>query len=526
MLFESRNIEVKAIVRKLQERHPEWNPDAGLCERCLYLNEFDTLDEHFASREHGSLFRSHQRNPFALLPTPLRLGTDPRFTGAGVTIAFIDSGFYPHPDIVRGKNRIRAIVDVTEEHLGRSYFKAPHPESWHGTMTTVAAIGNGNRSRGLYTSIAPNASAVLIKVFDTRTAHVSEENIARGLRWAIENRKRYNIRIISLSVGGDEPSPAADNPADKAAEEAVTAGMVVVAAIGNNPERPIVPPASSPSVITVGGMDDRNDVHEETRAMYHSTFGQTVDGHNKPEIIAPAIWLAGPILPGTDQYDESEALFALMNASRRTVESVFARYEKYLPDPPKGLTKGDYKEWCRERIREKNYVAPFYKHVDGTSFAAPIVSSVIAQMLEAAPALSPETIKQILVETAEPLKNVPADRQGNGVLNPRAAVRRALHRRHASRIPGIHFNQDQIVFIYHANDSARVAIAGSFNGWDATRDICHELDEGIWSCWIRRPSAGTHQYKFVLDEKEWIEDPTNTSREPDGYGGWNSVLEV
>jgi serine protease AprX len=64
--------------------------------------------------------------------------------------------------------------------------------------------------------------------------------------------------------------------------------------------------------------------------------------------------------------------------------------------------------------------------VDGTSVAAPIVSSVIAQMLEANPDLTPEQIRTILKQTAIPLDSIPAEKQGAGAINARGAVEAAL----------------------------------------------------------------------------------------------------
>jgi serine protease AprX len=52
-----------------------------------------------------------------------------------------------------------------------------------------------------------------------------------------------------------------------------------------------------PRVTTVGGLNDKNTLDEFQRVLYHSTCGETVDDLQKPEIIAPAIWLAAPILP-------------------------------------------------------------------------------------------------------------------------------------------------------------------------------------------------------------------------------------
>ena len=74
------------------------------------------------------------------------------------------------------------------------------------------------------------------------------------------------------------------------------------------------------------------------------------------------------------------------------------------------------------KIRRENVITKNYKYVDGTSFSAPIVSSVAAQMLEADPALTPSEIKKILIATAERLPHYEVDRQGWGVIDPRRAV--------------------------------------------------------------------------------------------------------
>jgi serine protease AprX len=71
-------------------------------------------------------------------------------------------------------------------------------------------------------------------------------------------------------------------------------------------------------------------------------------------------------------------------------------------------------------------ISKYYKEVDGTSFAAPIVSSIVAQMLEARPELTPSAVKRILIETSKRMPHVAVDRQGWGVVQPAAAVRRAL----------------------------------------------------------------------------------------------------
>ena len=77
-------------------------------------------------------------------------------------------------------------------------------------------------------------------------------------------------------------------------------------------------------------------------------------------------------------------------------------------------------------FHQGNVINHHYKFVDGTSFAAPIVASIVACMLEANPKLTPQQVKRILIDTAERVPDVEVDRQGWGVVVPRQAVHLSL----------------------------------------------------------------------------------------------------
>jgi serine protease AprX len=63
------------------------------------------------------------------------------------------------------------------------------------------------------------------------------------------------------------------------------------------------------------------------------------------------------------------------------------------------------------RIQQKKYISAHYMHVDGTSFAAPIVTGLIAQLLEVNPALTPSDIRKVLFSTSKRHDNIPPERQ-------------------------------------------------------------------------------------------------------------------
>jgi serine protease AprX len=363
------------------------------------------------------------------LPTPLRMDADDRFRGSGVTIAFLDSGFYAHPDLTQPINRIVAYHSIFAAPDDQTSLENPDVASWHGMMTSVVAAGNGHLSNGLYRGIASEANVVLVKI--GRTGRIPESNIEAGLRWVVEHKHQYQIRVVNISAGGDFEQSYLSNTLCQLIEEAVRTGLTVVCAVGNAglaPGHPVLPPASSPAAISVGGLDDQNSLDRARRGMYRSSYGPTIDGLQKPELIAPGIWVAAPILPHTPTAVEAR-LYATLDAATdgelRTIILDHAGVDKDL-DEAKDLTAPLLRQLITIKLHEGNVINQHYKFVDGTSFASPIVASTIACMLEANPRLTPSQVKRILIDTAERVAGVETERQGWGVLTPRKAVELAL----------------------------------------------------------------------------------------------------
>ncbi|HSK64281.1 MAG TPA: S8 family serine peptidase [Pyrinomonadaceae bacterium] len=363
------------------------------------------------------------------LPVPARMDADERYTGRGVTIAFLDSGFYAHKDLTEPVNRIVAYHNIFAPDEGLAALHTHDVLSWHGMMTSVVAAGNGFLSDGLYRSIAPDSKVVLVKI--GKTGRIPESNIEIGLRWVLANKDRYAIRIVNISAGGDFEQPYLKNSLCQLVEEVVSAGCTVVCAVGNAglaPGHPVLPPASSPAAISVGGLDDQNSLDRARRGMYRSSYGPTIDGLQKPEVIAPGIWVAGPILPHTPTAVEAHLYAELDAASDDKLKEIIlahAGVDKQL-DEARELAAPLLRQLITIKLREGNVINHHYKFVDGTSFASPIVASIVACMLEANPRLTPQQIKRILIDTAERVPEVEVDRQGWGVVVPRKAVEMAL----------------------------------------------------------------------------------------------------
>ncbi|HZI48300.1 MAG TPA: S8 family serine peptidase [Pyrinomonadaceae bacterium] len=392
-----------------------------LCARCAEL--FERAQRQIDS--HAAIFEQHS----FVLPTPLRMDAHERFTGRGVTMAFLDSGFYAHPDLTEPRNRIVAYHSIFAAEGDDTSLYTSDVASWHGMMTSVVAGGSGALSEGVYRGIASEADFVLVKI--GLTGRISEDQIRRGLEWVLEHRDEHNIRVVNISAGGDFEESYLTNELSQTVERCTREGLTVICAVGNAghmPGHPVLPPASAPSCIAVGGLDDQNSLDRARRGMYRSSYGPTVDGLQKPEVIAPGIWVAAPILPHTPTAEQAELYAQLDAASDENLSTVMKEnrgIDKDI-DQASGLRLPLLRQLITIKLREGNVINEHYKYVDGTSFAAPIVSSIVACMLEANAKLTPQQIKRILIATAERVADVEVERQGWGVVNARRAVEVAL----------------------------------------------------------------------------------------------------
>lgn len=521
----------RAVIDKIRDNNPGWTEEDGICSRCIDYYNIEIIREQKLLPEIGPFFPVKSADDFVILPTALRVDANPKYTGKGVTICFIDSGFYLHPDLVKTKDRIKKIVDITKPRTGKNYFSRPHNESWHGTMTSVVCAGDGYLSNGLYKGVACEASLVLLKVMDD-SGKITTANIAKALKWVKKYHQQYDIRIVNMSLGDDTTGSWKDSEVDKLAEQLIEKGISIVAAVGNDNNSAIRPPANSPNVIAVGGWDDNNELNGNGSKLYHSSFGKTDDQLYKPELVANAIWMAAPILPGTDEEELAGLLYELVNTADESLAKKIATSAGKAGFGTDETAETDLTAWrnkIKQRIQERKFISANYMHVDGTSFAAPVVASVIAQMLEINPGLAPAQIRKILFSTARRLPGLPAEQQGYGVIHPGKAVVRTLQNLFTMKqrsSPYINRRKKAIEFYIQNPCASNISLAGSFNHWAHDALLMEPAANGIWKIEIPMLPKGTYQYKFFVDDKTWMEDIDNPFREPDGLNGFNSILLV
>jgi serine protease AprX len=328
-------------------------------------------------------------------------GTSTTLDGTGIGIAVIDSGIYAgHKAFLDKSNRVRVVrsVDFTGE--GRT-----DDPFGHGSHVAGVAAGNERISNGAYTGLAPNANVVNLRVLDSRGTG-SASSLLAALDWVLSNRTAYNIRVVNMSLGTSAVDSYRNDPICKAARRLVDAGVVVVAAAGNEGKDAngqkvygrIHSPGVEPSVITVGatntfGTNTRSDdgvatysSRGPTRGYRTNAFGaKHYDNIVKPELVAPGNKLV-------------------------SVESPNNLLVNQHPELDAGVSGAGSKRMMR---------------LSGTSMATPAVAGAAALMLQANPTLTPNLVKALLMYTAQPLAGFNYFEQGMGGLNVDGAVRLA-----------------------------------------------------------------------------------------------------
>ena len=94
----------------------------------------------------------------------------------------------------------------------------------------------GRRTRAMYQGVAAGASLVNLRVLGDDGSGTAS-SVIEAIDWAIEHRRNTTSGVINLSLGAPVLQPYRDDPLCEAAERAVAAGIVVVAAGGNHRAR-------------------------------------------------------------------------------------------------------------------------------------------------------------------------------------------------------------------------------------------------------------------------------------------------
>ena len=285
-----------------------------------------------------------------------------RWLGKAITVTVLDSGIAPHPDLLGKCIVFKDFVNG----MNISY-----DDNGHGTHVCGILCGSGEASYGKYRGIVPSGRLVVCKVLD-QLGDGSADTMIEAIRWLLENHKKYDIRIVNISVGiGKMHDKHKSRILTEAMAELWDAGLVVICAAGNKGPKPgsISNIGGIHKVITVGCYDDLEPMICKENCAKYSGRGPLDASVRKPDLVAPGSGIV-------------------------SCSHIFSKI-------------------CDH---DKNTATNLYIDKTGTSMATPIVSGCAALLLQKEPYLSNEKVKQRLQYTAEDLGK-PWNWQGWGMVN-------------------------------------------------------------------------------------------------------------
>jgi serine protease AprX len=277
--------------------------------------------------------------------------------GSGVTVAVLDTGLGNLPALTEALDGKKGRILAWKDFIDDSH--KPIDPNGHGSHVAGIIANTQKGADGAWNGIAPGVNLVAGRVLNEEGAGTYETVIA-GLQWVLENKDRYNIRVVNLSLLSPAQSPYWADPLDEAVTKVWASGIVVIAAAGNDGPTPmsISVPGNNPYVVTVGAFTDNytpGDWSDDYIAPF-SASGPTLDGFVKPDIVAPGGHIVSVV-------------------------------------PKKSLLTDEY---------PANLLYSNYFKLAGTSQATANVSGIAALIIANNPELTPDQVKARLLSTALP----------------------------------------------------------------------------------------------------------------------------
>jgi len=329
--------------------------------------------------------------------------------GTGVGVAVIDSGITAVGDlywwipsnqtygsrVVYSQNFVPGTTDTSDLY--------GHGTHVAGIIASQGWFSTGGNFTHTFKGIAPNANIINLRVLDQNGAGTDSSVIA-AIQTAISLKSTYNIRVINLSLGRQVYESYTVDPLCQAVEAAWSAGIVVVAAAGNQGRNDsagtegygtIAAPGNDPYAITVGAMKTANTPArvDDTIASYSSKGPTAYDFVVKPDIVAPGNQVVSTLAPNAPLLSTPTDVYLSEYSSATTTSTGSG-----------GNTKNNKKNSTSSLTA--NTISPSYMRLSGTSMATPVVSGAAVLLLQQNPNLTPDQVKARLMKTAS--KNFPA----------------------------------------------------------------------------------------------------------------------
>lgn len=200
-------------------------------------------------------------------------------TGKGVGIGIIDSGVYPHCDLLNPSNKIKKFID----NVNNSNY--PYDDNGHGTFISGLICGSGYGSKTMYKGVAKNSHLYMIKAFN-KLGKAFISDILFSLETLINESNNFNVKILLLPFETMETNEFILSLFSKLFDLAISKNLVVIVPSGsnNNIKSSIRGIATLNNCITVGGYNSIG-----TPKIYEYSSCGPFQKLDKPNLIAACV---------------------------------------------------------------------------------------------------------------------------------------------------------------------------------------------------------------------------------------------
>ena len=81
----------------------------------------------------------------------------------------------------------------------------------------------------------------------------------------------------------------------------------------------------------------------------------------------------------------------------------------------------------------------------------------------------------------------------------------------------------KVKFSFKVENAETIEILGLNSDWEKSI-IMSKKKDGTFSADVNLPKESRHEFKYLVNESEWVNEPEADSQQPNMYGGANSVI--
>lgn len=287
-------------------------------------------------------------------------------SGAGVGIGVVDSGVFPHPDLISPSNKIEFFEDLINE------LHYPYDDNGHGTSIAGILCGNGISSNNIYKGICSKSKLYCYKAFDKLG-----KGFASDVLYAIESLSNMaidnNIKILCLPFELLTHNTFITSCFSSVFDYAVSKGLIPIVPSGSNSstKTSIMGIATLSNCIAVSGLDTTLPLIRTYPYSSSGPYGKT----SKPDLSAACVNIIS-LNCNTNYISEKNGL---------------KLYPNKLDSP--------------------------YKTFSGTSIATAYICGLCSLLCEKNPSITFKDMISLLKVSCEPTPDIPKQIQGEGIVN-------------------------------------------------------------------------------------------------------------